>query len=302
MLLPDDSVFADGYPAGTQWWVQRSDSDDLVAEDATGNTCFVCDFDSGLKDSVAWRVTTHKVCSCQYQLRWGVPCRHMLHLWMSRPNPQPCPFLDLFNVRWVKATSDQLYDYKRSLGNLAPPAAAASVTTEADQTPASPAQISKCYNSLMAALDKHGYRPDPSKMTFDDDEDFVVDDFIGSTIVFKYGTVKWYLARVLALSDDMCNSGFNCRIYFWLDDEKIIGVGLRSSKQVTFFDPSNEQQAHPRESWLPVKEAALHLNGEGLGEAHSPARSSGSGRPKEARFAPAYGPMAKGAHKKQKRS
>ena len=81
-------------------------------------TCFTCDDDFGVAsndgDLNIGRYTTLTRCSCQYLKAWGVPCRHIIHLYITLQR-EDFPF-NLIGTKWVLVnTQVQQEAYERLL-------------------------------------------------------------------------------------------------------------------------------------------------------------------------------------------
>ena len=127
-----------------------------------------------------------------------------------------------------------------------------------------------------------------------DDDDFEISQFVGDVVVFKYGSVKWYLAKVEEAGSEAIAQGWNCTLNWWLDaaPSKTLGK-LCASTQVVHFKPGDESQSHKQGSWLPVKLTDLRMSDESLASVNSPAKPANRGRPQSNRLAPAHGPTSK---------
>ena len=174
---------------------------------------------------------------------------------------------------------------------------AATVTCTCQSLPAAGAAStrSRCFTSLMQAIDKHSYKPDHECMRFGSDDDFNVSEMMGKMIVYKWGPISWYLARVHKLAPNQGGEGHNCLLTFDLSDGKEAAVALYPSNQVQFFNTLDETATQAQYSWMPVKQVQLDASQDVAASAiTSPKkRKPGGGRPPHVRWAPAVGPTSK---------
>ena len=91
-------------------------------------------------------------------------------------------------------------------------------------------------------MDKNGYKPNADKYVRPgmDDDDFEISQFVGDVVVFKYGSVKWYLAKVEEAGSEAIAQGWNCTLNWWLDaaPSKTLAK-LCASTQVVHFKPGD---------------------------------------------------------------
>lgn len=295
----EEGVYSDaakGAPPGTTWWVKGTSRTRtvLASTKSNGMVIYDCDFDKGTADSVTQRWTTHTSCSCQYDICWGIPCRHILHLWMQRHCPSKIMFYQLFNTHWINVNPEQFYDYQRKLGSMADQAPASYEATVPLQMLPGTEKVSTCYRHLIASMDKHSYKPAYECFFAGDESVFDIGFYIDTTITFKYGTAKWYLAVVRTATNEQIQQGYNCQIHFWLEkDNATIAAHLTASYMVSNFDPNNESQVHRQYSWMPVKPTELHLTQAEMNEVTSPNKKpTKKGRGQEKRFKPLFGPTS----------
>jgi hypothetical protein len=282
---------------GSLWCVCREQCADVTPSYDGGAMCYQCKFDHGADDAHTERITSHTGCSCQYLESYGVPCRHQLHVWLTKPQVgPPVPFVSLINTRWITCTPEQYYDLLRKHGSMSQSAPGPSMAPAAALPAAGAASTrSRCFTSLMQAIDKHSYKPDHECMRFGSDDDFNVSEMMGKMIVYKWGPISWYLARVHKLAPNQGGEGHNCLLTFDLSDGKEAAVALYPSNQVQFFNTLDETATQAQYSWMPVKQVQLDASQDVAASAiTSPKkRKPGGGRPPHVRWAPAVGPTSK---------
>ena len=268
----------------TVWSVARQDGaqDVRATTKSDGQRCYECAFDTGSADARTARATTYWHCSCQYQCSYGVPCRHMLHLWLTHPLPNVTEFYKLFNMRWFMCSADALYDVARNANQLRQSAPAAS--SSADVQPPPSATPSPCYTALVGAMDKHSYVPAVNMFTTGcDDNDFDLAPYIGATIVHKYGSVNWYLAKVSRAPAD-AHGSHNVQLHYHLTDKNVANAFIGASNQVNFFNSRDQQAVQPRGAWMPVKMRELRPSAAAAAAVTDPAYSPALGRPQQRRL------------------
>ena len=262
--------------------------------------------ETGMADTTSFRYTTTDWCSCQYLACYGVPCRHFLHLYMTRPAfaDRVGDIFPLFCEKWHTHDAPTLAGMEADLRRrcthgrqepLSNQECAALVVPEAAAKP------STCYTAIVNVMRENGVRPillSPfdldHRMYTTLERTHLQDDFMKNRLMIKHGHSNqgaWYIAEIRARPAGSIE--YNCTLYTSKDNrEQPMCLTLTS-----YIDPSTlmPDQGHKKFTWFIVDLAPLGSDVETLlrdGRLHDPKSLRGLGRPQVKRHKPRYGPTS----------
>ena len=181
-------------PEGTNYFVARRDKNATaisVEQLSDGKTKSHQNlYDIGMADHANTHWTTFQSCSCQYITSYGMPCRHMLAIWVFQPKPWYCTFLSLYNHRWVNNLINNGIDVYEKIA-------------ECQECDDDDVEETACYNQCMRMLKSNGCKP-----LFPDAATLKISSFSGGFMALKYGSPNqggWHIAKMTATeySDEM---------------------------------------------------------------------------------------------------
>jgi hypothetical protein len=251
-------------PDGTNFFVTRRDGKVVpisVEQMKDGKTKSHQNLhDIGMADHNVTHWTSAEGCSCQYITSYGMPCRHILSIWVFHPKPWYCTFLSLYNHRWIS-------DFQGI--NIYEECVECDDGDDVEET--------QCYKQCMRMMKSNGFKP-----VFYDAATLKISSFSGSFMMLKYGHYNqggWHIAKMTAteVSDEM-------ELYFLFTDKRKAPWLCDQKKMLKHLKRGQECATR---SWFLLQKEQLAQPTSGI--ANPVATDSRSGRKQSKRHKPAAG-------------